>query len=359
LLPRLLQELAVDGVLFDHVLSAGGTAAERVGLPFVSVCTALPWLEDQHVPPPFTSWTYATDARTMRRYRLGYAAWRWYVRPMLDRINHERRRWNLPRFSHIDETLSPLAQISQLCADCDYPRRKLPDVFHYIGSLTASREMKVEVSFPWDRLDGRPLIFASLGTVHNNRNLRVFRKILNGCAGLDAQIVLVLGQTDAEEEEPLREQLGAIPDNAIVVDFAPQVPLLQKASLLITHAGVNTVMETANTGLPILALPRNYDQMGMAARIERIGVGRALSFARSTPEQIGQSVRQLLSDESFRRQSATLRKAIVAAGGVRRAADIAEEALLSRRPVRSNSHSHVAPKPHGWTVSARGGLVPR
>jgi MGT family glycosyltransferase len=351
LLPRLLRELAVDGVLFDHVLPAGGTAAERAKVPFVSVCTALPWNEDASVPPSFTSWPYADDLWSVRRNRWGYAGWRWYIRPILNRINFYRRRWNMPLLSHIDQALSPLAQISQLCVDYDYPRRELSDVFHYIGSLTANREIKGEPPFLWERLDGRPLVFASLGTVQAHAKLPVFQKILSGCADLDVQLVLAMGQTD-EQEDSVREKLGEIPDNAIVVDFAPQLTLLNKASLLITHAGVNTVLEAACRGLPVLALPRTCDQFGMGTRIRRAGVGLVTSFRRSTSDQIRRLVQKILAEESFRTQAGAMQEAMIAAGGVRRAADIAEEALLTRQPVLRNIQRHSIQSPHLRTVTA-------
>ena len=330
LLPTLLQELKVDGVLFDHVLAAGGTAAQHAGVPFVSVCTALPWNVEPSVPPSFTSWPYADDRRAERRNRLGYAAWYWYVRPMLSLINRYRKKWNLPRLSRIDDALSPLAQISQLCREFDFPRRRLPDVFHYVGSLTNNRKIKIEHPFPWERLDGRPLIFASLGTVPDRTNLPAFRNILAACAGLDAQLVLALGKWDEEEDSP-REKLGEIPRNALVVDFVPQLALLDRAALLITHAGVNTVLEAACRGVPIIALPRSADQPDMAARIAYTGTGLLASFRRATPDQIRGLVQRVLSEKSFRQRAVSLQQAMIAAGGVTRAADIAEQALFTQR----------------------------
>ena len=60
------------------------------------------------------------------------------------------------------------------------------------------------------------MIFASLGTVPDPANLPVFRKILAACAGLDVQLVLALGEWN-DEADSVREKLGPIPDNAIVV----------------------------------------------------------------------------------------------------------------------------------------------
>jgi MGT family glycosyltransferase len=333
LVPPALSELKVDGMLIDQTIPAGGTVAEHVGVPFITMCTALLWNEEASVPPAFTGWPYASDPWAQRRNRLGYAGWHWFIRPAVDLINRYRKRWRLPRLRTIEDAFSPLAQVSQLCAEFDFPRRHLPDVFHYVGSLVANRRLKTERPFPWERLDGRPLIFASLGTVPDTLNLPVFRKILAACAGIDAQLVLALGAWD-EEDEPLRAKLGKIPDNALVVDFAPQQALLDRTALLITHAGVCTVLEALTRAVPMVALPRTADQPAMASRVVHAGVGLLGSFGRSTAWQIRELAQRVLAEDTFRQRAQDMQKALAAAGGVCRAADIVEQALSTRQPVR-------------------------
>jgi MGT family glycosyltransferase len=336
LVPRALEELKVDGVLVDQTVSAGGTVAERAGLPFVTVCSALMWNREPDVPPPFTSWAFAQGRRARLCNRLAYAALDWYVAPVLRKINRHRAVWNMRPIRRIADFDSPLAQISQLCAGFDFPRRRLPDTVHYVGSLAASRTVDTDHRFPWETLDGRPLIFASLGTVAfpaNVANLPVYRKIAAACVGLDAQLVLALGRWD-EAGEGMRKKLGELPGNHLLVDFAPQLALLDKASLLITHAGVNTVLEAISRGVPMVALPRSADHPGMASRIEHSGVGLRASFRRCTADELRRLIQRVLSEDVFRQRVRELQKVMIAAGGAARAAEIAEEALSTRRPVR-------------------------
>jgi len=69
------------------------------------------------------------------------------------------------------------------------------------------------------------------------------------------------------------DYLGPIPANTIVVRIAPQMELLKRAALCITHAGLNTVLEALAQGVPMVAIPIGYDQPGVAARIVHHGVG--------------------------------------------------------------------------------------
>lgn len=332
LLPPVLKELAVDGLVIDQTFSGGGTVAERLGLPYVTSCSALSWNEDASIPPPFTHWNYADSVLARGRYRLGYAVWREYMRPVLSTVNRYRRQWNLRSLKRIDDEFSPLAQFCQLCPEMDFPRQAAPSTFHYVGPLAANRP-KDNTPFPWDQLDGRPLIFASVGTVPDPANLPMFRKILAACHGVDAQLVLAMGKWTDHGDYSIRDQLGELPKNALVVDFAPQMALLEKASLLITHAGINTVMEALSRGVPIVALPRNADQTGTGSRVAYSGAGLRAFFRTVAVEELRRMIKRVLTEDGFRRRAKEIQQSIVRAGGAPRAAEIAEQALLTRQPV--------------------------
>jgi zeaxanthin glucosyltransferase len=152
----------------------------------------------------------------------------------------------------------------------------------------------------------------------------------------------------------VREKLGTLPGNHLVVDFAPQLALLDKAALLISHAGVNTVLEAITRGVPMVALPRSADQPGMGSRIEYTGIGLQASFSRCTPEELRRLITRVLTDDRFRQRAKELQQAMIAAGGAQRAADIAEEALTTRRPVLrpSSSRGVNAHRPVGTSITS-------
>ena len=79
------------------------------------------------------------------------------------------------------------------------------------------------------------------------------------------------------------KQLGAIPANVMVVSYAPQIEVLKRSSLCITHAGLNTVLESLASGVPMLALPITNDQPGVAARMAEKKVGVVLSPHHASP----------------------------------------------------------------------------
>ena len=134
------------------------------------------WNEEERVPPHCTGWPWSPSLRGRFRNRMGYAAWEAYMRPVLRIINRYRTAWELQPLHRSTDTISPYAQISQLCPELDFPRQALSPSCHFVGPLAAMRP-RHDDGFPWEQLDGRPLIFASLGTVRTDQNLPVLRRI--------------------------------------------------------------------------------------------------------------------------------------------------------------------------------------
>ena len=153
-----------------------------------------------------------------------------------------------------------------------------------------------------------------------NRLGPVFRAILDGCAALPVQVVLSLGGREATWD-------GPPPANAVVVPFAPQLKLLERAAVLVTHAGLNTALEGLARGLPMLCLPVTNDQPGVARRVEWLGAGEVLKPGRATAGRVRESVGRLLADGRYRAAAERCRDLLKANPGVARAADIVEEAL--------------------------------
>jgi MGT family glycosyltransferase len=245
-------------------------------------------------------------------------------------INSYRQQWNLPPLSSLNDDYSKLAQISQQPAELEFPRQHLPEYFHFTGPYhySGSRE---PIPFPYEKLTGQPLIYASMGTVLNGL-LRVFEIIAEACMGLDAQLVISLGGGNSPES------LSELPGNPLVVGNAPQLELLQKATLTITHAGMNTTLESLTNGVPMVAIPVMNDGLGIAARIAWTGSGEVIPLGKLSVKRLPKAVKQVLTEDSYRKNALRLQEAIKQAGGVRRAADIIEQAISTGKPVLSRSN---------------------
>jgi UDP:flavonoid glycosyltransferase YjiC (YdhE family) len=56
--PRAIKEAGVEALLVDQTTSPGGTVAEYLSIPFITVCSSLVLNQDDSIPPFFTHWSY-------------------------------------------------------------------------------------------------------------------------------------------------------------------------------------------------------------------------------------------------------------------------------------------------------------
>jgi MGT family glycosyltransferase len=315
-LPAALGAAAVDVLLVDQLNPAGGAVAERLGLPFVTIANALPVNREPAVPPYFTGWLPSRRPWLRWRNQLGNALLDRLTAPIWRDLQERRQALGLPRHRRKEQALSPLLQLAQLPAAFDFPRERLAPHFHYVGRLAdpSGQEplLRQAVPFPWQRLDGRPLVYASLGTLQNGRP-ELFERIAAACAPLNVQLVISLGNP--------RHPIPSLPGDPLVVAYAPHQQLIERSALVITHAGLNTTLTALGCGVPVLAIPITNEQPGIAARLAWCGAGRVLPLRRLRVETLRALVAQMLEDPSLRANARRLQAACQAAGGVTAAAD--------------------------------------
>lgn len=107
-----------------------------------------------------------------------------------------------------------------------------------------------------------------------------------------------------------------------MVNTAPHMELLQRAALSITHAGLNTVLESLSSAMPVLAIPNANDQRGVAARLAWRGSSAVIPLKRATVTRLRAAIDRVLSDTHYKQNVQRLQPAITASCGVARAADI-------------------------------------
>lgn len=326
--PNAIRAAEIDILIVDQITLPIATVADFLNLPYLTVCNALPVDREPAVPPFSTHWTYQTTIWSRWRNQLGNALINFLTRDLWQKIVAQRQQWNLPPYQCRNDAYSPLAILCQLPKDFDFPRELLLAQRHYIGQFQDPSGTEPigfkNVPFPFEQLDGRPLIYASLGTLQNQRP-EVFELIAKACADVDAQLVISLGNPNA--------QLLNLTGNPIVVSYAPQQQLIQRSQLVITHAGINTVLTALSYGIPLLAIPITNDQPGTGARLQRSGAGKTIQLKQLDEITLRNAVAEILTQPNYRENACRMQKSIQEAGGVVRAVDIIEKVAQTRKPV--------------------------
>ncbi len=194
---------------------------------------------------------------------------------------------------------------------------KFGEEYVFVGPTIDGRQTTGEL--PFELLPRQPVIYISLGTIRNE-NLSFYHTCFAAFRDHPAQFILSIGKrTD-------RAQLGTIPANFIVRDFVPQLEVLQRTDLFITHGGMNSVHESLWQGVPMIVIPQQAEQAVVARQVVKHGAGIALGgkppVGQVNAAELGAAVERLLGDlDAYRAATQPLRASFVEAGGYRRAAE--------------------------------------
>ncbi len=156
------------------------------------------------------------------------------------------------------------------------------------------------------------VIYLSLGTLFNDRP-RLFREAAEALSGLGHPVVLSTGgRVDPATLRPL-------PDGVVARRWLPQLALLRRAALVVTHGGMNTVSEALWHDLPLVVVPQAADQTWVARRVAELGAG--VDLRQTTAAALRAAARAVLDGPRFALGAARIGASLRAAGGAPYAAD--------------------------------------
>lgn len=320
-LPRLIAQTGVEALVIDTIHMYLEVVPLSLGIPYAHVWSILnidfSGSTVSSVSPGINEDTPAGRVRNLEILKQSDNAYFGIVQELAEKYSESvglKLDWSNPR-----ETISrhAAAVVSQTPREFDLPNIPWPSEFHYAGPFSddAGRE---PISFDWEKLDGKPLVYASLGTLVNGLDT-IYKAILAAVGHMpEIQVVLSKGTNITLAE------LGPIPDNVIVVDKAPQIELLRRSVLCITHAGLNTTLESLAVGLPLVAIPIAYDQFGVALRIAHHGVGEFIEIEKLSADALEETIRKVISGPEYRRNARRFQNVIAERDGLEIAANAIE-----------------------------------
>jgi zeaxanthin glucosyltransferase len=162
---------------------------------------------------------------------------------------------------------------------------------HYLGLMIDTQEQiltsELQDFVNEAKRQNKKIVYASLGTLHNvhtkGKSVHFFEKLLSIFeAKNDYYLILSVGK---ELKNTLKTQAKHIK----ILETVPQRGLLKEVEVFITHGGLNSVLESAYAGTPMLVVPLNekWDQNGNAARVvyHDLGIKINLNDSKMTLEK--------------------------------------------------------------------------
>jgi UDP:flavonoid glycosyltransferase YjiC (YdhE family) len=303
----------IDLFIVDSLLPFAALATYKTGVPTLLLSTTFPTVRERSSPPLLTAIVPGRSPFDVLKISLAWHRYFFQRRcarlklSWLGGLNLKREIKLLARASGYpsklvnDEALYlPVLDLPELVLcpkELDFPRPE-KSARHYIeASVDFERTAN---SFPWEKLDaGKSLLYCSLGTqshVYDRKaGKRFLQQVVDAVAARPGwQLVLSIGShlNDAD--------FHSLAPDTIVVKDAPQLEVLKRASLMITHGGLNSIKECIFNGVPMIVFPLTKDQPGNAARVVYNGLGLMGDVRKATAAQVGALIDAVGRDPSFK-----------------------------------------------------------
>ncbi|HEX3046531.1 MAG TPA: macrolide family glycosyltransferase, partial [Bacillota bacterium] len=273
-LKKAIMKIAPDYIIHDACANWGKTLSKQLGIPAISSVVTFAYCDkilETHPEFVLRNILLAPD-RLMSHPQEAQKIFQ-----MLS--NKIGTLFNVPDYDFFDIAYSHEAlNIIYTSKEFQYFNEFFDSGFKFVGP---SISRKKDSSFPWDRLTGEKLIYISLGTVHvdNFAYEEFFQKCFAAFGNLGNQVVLNIGNINSRK-------LGTIPENFIVRNFVPQLDILERATLFVTHGGMNSANEALYFNVPMIVIPQRVDQFLVAGRVAELGAGINLKNMEFTAQEL-------------------------------------------------------------------------
>jgi UDP:flavonoid glycosyltransferase YjiC (YdhE family) len=277
-----LASVSPDVAVVDGLMLTAAAACEAAGVPVVAMEHTLPGA------------TWLGPRRDLFEGR---------VAP----VNDVRRRLGLDPVGSFGELMATarvhiVASVAELDAPVpwDVPLR-------YVGPMQQVGDQSPVTELP-DRF-----ILVSFSTTWQ-RQVVALQHVVDALSGLDRPVVVTTGRS----VDPSEITAAA---NTFVFGELPHQQILDRADVVVTHAGHGTVLSALTAGVPLVCLPLGRDQHDVARRVVAVGAGVTVDSVQDEAA-IRDGVLAVIRNASYADQAATLAQAIAHYRGIQEVLEI-------------------------------------
>ncbi|CAF0803221.1 unnamed protein product [Brachionus calyciflorus] len=158
---------------------------------------------------------------------------------------------------------------------------------------------------------GLKLIYMSLGTIFHS-NTFIFDNFIEAIRNYDERpgqkfksnqfrAILSVGDKSMEAfDKRISSGQLILPSNIIIREKVPQLEILKRAHLFITHSGMNSISETIKYAVPIISIPLEGDQnMNGIRSCDELQLGIRLEALKTSEDVFCDTIEKVLGDEKY------------------------------------------------------------
>jgi len=321
-----LEDWPAQAMVFDWMLPGAALAAEAAGLPAIALVHCPLPIPTRGAPPLGSGLHPMGGPLGGARDRVLLAFIRRFFAAGLPDLNKARAAHGLHPLTDWYDQLRTVQEIAVMSApELDFSSRgRLAENVRYVGP--AFEPFEEPWSSPWPPDNEDPLVVISFSTSYMNQRAAV-QRVLDAVAHLPVRALLTTGP--ALDPSSLR-----IPANTHAASFVAHRSVFPDASLVVTHAGWQTVNAALADGVPIVCIPGGRDQHDNALRVLAAGAGVRMR-KHSSPHRLARVITRALDDPELKRGAQRMAQALARSDGAIAIAEALERipATRWRRPL--------------------------
>lgn len=294
-----------DVLLYEEDFFIGRTLAKQLEIPAVRIFACFAYNEavkNRYRGSSLVSKKFYLRSKRVREWITNYLA------PGIERQEKDR-------FNEAERNIPGLNLVFTSREFQPY-NEELDDRFQFIGASIYERKC-----IPTDFLmvkTNQPLIYISFGTIFTE-NIGFYKKCIQSFQNKEVEVYISMHQGID------RTKLGFIPDNIHIYEFLPQLEILRKASLFITHGGMNSMNEAIYFEVPMLVFPQGADQILNASCVDKHNIGKWMKSSKISKELLYKTSISVMKDSNIAENLREIKKFNDNSGGNRKGAILIEE----------------------------------
>ncbi|MEK3710604.1 macrolide family glycosyltransferase [Bacillus sp. FSL K6-1005] len=278
-----------DLIIYDFIALAGKLFADKLHIPVIKLCSS-----------------YAQN----ESFQLGSEDMLLKMKEAEAEFKAYLEQEQLPAVSFEQLAVPEALNIVFMPKSFQIQHETFDDRFCFVGPSLGKRPEQESLEI--EKGDG-PLMLISLGTAFNAWP-QFYKMCIEAFRNSSWQAIMSVGKTI----DP--ESLNEIPANFTIRQSVPQLEVLAKADLFISHGGMNSTMEAMNAGVPLVVIPQMYEQELTAKRVDELGLGVYLPKEEVTVSRLQEAVQAVSGDQEVLSRVKNMQKDVKEAGGAERAA---------------------------------------
>lgn len=296
-----------DVIVSDPMVYAAAIVAETKQIPWVGVSNSL---------NPITPKDWSCDlVNTLNKYHSQRLA-------LFSDLNRD------VRFS-VSDLISPWLNIV-FSTEAYIPRDLSNNDFSfYVGTpFPINNKRGDETAFPFAKLDkSKKKVYMSLGSqVYYYPDL--FKTVSEALKDQNVQLILSVSELYNEGFDK------EFPADSIVLPYVPQLDVLDKVDVMISHGGANSVLECMAKGVPIALLPLCNDQYIQAKFIDRAKTGVVLdAFNPNVVNYKNELIKLLEDNNQYKNNAQLVKESFTKYEGAKQASELILKLMKEQQPL--------------------------